>query len=716
VIARKEAANPEDGVADPVAEPAHAAEDDIRYAEMSEEWRQELLEPTGWGKVLETFAVSMRLAVGLTDAEGRLLGQCHNPQPVWRLVCGARPEAEGACPFCVGPPASCSAVRETLKTGKAVTVEDQAGLAHVAVPLSLGGHQLGALIAGQVFTRYPEPLRLERVARDSGISRTRLWQEAVQQVPVTRSTLQLYGNLLMSLGQAVLGERYAAILQRKLAQTSQRYRLFIDGVKEYALYTVDSAGRVTSWNSGAERLFGYTEAEILGRDSSSLLIPGILNRETLQQAMAEADQLGSVEFEGWRVRKDGTRFFGAGVMASMGQGREREYGRLVRDVTETRRSEQDLQQAQKLEGIGVLAGGIAHDFNNLLTGIMGGLSFVKTSLPGDDPAYRMLEIAERSSVRAAELVAQLLAYAGKGKFVVTRFDLSALILEMLPLIAASIPKTVELDLALTPGLPRMEADASQIRQIVMNLIINGAEAIGAEGGTVRVSTGVSDSGTDIFMQVKDSGSGMSETTKAKMFDPFFSTKFTGRGLGLAAVSGIVRGHKGKMQVDSIPGQGTTFRVTFPAERTERPADVSRLAEKPPAMVPLGSGSILVVDDEPALREMAEVILENSGYTVLAAKDGREAVEIFRKDPRKIAAVLLDMTMPVMGGHEAFRLIREIQPGVPIVMSSGYSEVAAREELGRDAVAGFIQKPYTAARLVASIRDAVAHSGQGEVVS
>jgi PAS domain S-box-containing protein len=711
VIARKQAAVPDHGAANLIQEPANAAEEEFRYADMSGEWRSELLEPAGWDKVLETFAITMRLAVALTDTEGRVLGQCHNPQPVWRLVSAARPAADGECPFCLAPPAACSAVKDALKTGEPVTAEDRAGLAHVAVPLSLGGQQLGTLIAGQVFTRYPEPLPLERVARDSGISRSRLWQEAIQQVPVTRSTLQLYGNLLMSLGQAILGERYAAILQRKLAQTSRRYQLFLDGVKDYALYTVDRAGRVTSWNHGAERLFGYSEAEITGQDSASMLAPGILNVEAMQQAKFEADQLGSVEFEGWRVRKDGTGFFGEGVLASIGD----EYGSLVHDVTETRRSEQDVLQAQKLEGIGVLAGGIAHDFNNLLTGIMGGLSFAKNSLPAEHPAYRMLEIAERSSVRAAELVAQLLAYAGKGKFVVTRFDLSALILEMLPLIAASIPKSVKLDLALTPGLPWMEADASQIRQIVMNLIINGAEAIGAEGGTVRVSTGAADSGAEIFMQVKDSGSGMSETTKAKMFDPFFSTKFTGRGLGLAAVSGIVRGHKGKVQVDSAPGQGTTFKVTFPAERAERPAEVLRPAEKPPPMAAQGIGAILVVDDESALREMAGVILENSGYTVLVAKDGREAVEIFRRDAAKIGAVLLDMTMPVMGGYEAFRLIREIQPRVPIVMSSGYSEGAAREELGSDAVAGFIQKPYTAARLVASIQEALEHSGR-EVVS
>jgi PAS domain S-box-containing protein len=714
VIARKETAVPDLGAADLIEEPA-VAERQLLDADMPAGWHSELLEPAGWDKVLETFAVTMRLAVALTDTEGRVLGRCHNPQPVWRLVIGGRPQADGECHFCLTPPAFCNAARDALKTGRATMVEEQAGLAHIAVPLALGGQQLGTLIAGQVFTRYPEPLPLERVARDAGISRIRLWQEAIQQVPVTRSTLELYGNLLLSLGQAVIGERYAAILHRKLAQTSQRYRLFIDGVKEYALYTVHGAGAVTSWNRGAERLFGYTEAEIMGRECWSLLVPGVLNREALQQAMVEANQLGSVEFEGWRVRKDGTGFFGAGVLASIGKGEGREYGSLIRDVTEIRRSEQDMQQAQKLEGIGVLAGGIAHDFNNLLTGIMGGLSFAKNSLPAEHPAYRMLEIAERSSIRAAELVAQLLAYAGKGKFVVTRFDLSAMILDMLPLIGASIPKAVKLDLALTPGLPWMEADASQIRQIVMNLIINGAEAIGGEGGTVRVSTDIADSGAEIFMQVKDSGSGMSETTKAKMFDPFFSTKFTGRGLGLAAVSGIVRGHKGKMQVDSTPGQGTTFRVTFPAARTERPVEVLRTADKPSPMAAQGAGAILVVDDEPAVREMAKVILENSGYTVLAAKDGREAVEIFRRDAGKIGVVLLDMTMPVMGGDEAFRLIREIQPGVPIVMSSGYSELAAREELGRDAIAGFIQKPYTAARLVASIQEALEHSGR-EVVS
>ncbi|HXB68467.1 MAG TPA: ATP-binding protein [Candidatus Acidoferrales bacterium] len=690
------------GAAAIFSDEANLSEEDLGYVDLSGEWRAELLDPEGWNQVLETFAGTMKMAVALTDLEGRLLGSCHNPQPVWHLARGARPAAGGACPFCLGPPGSCRAVADALATGAVVTVNDQAGLSHVAIPLSLGGQPLGVLIAGQVFTCYPEILPLQRVARDLGISSQDLWHQAIQQAPLRRATLQLYANLLGSLGEAFLGQRYAAILQRKLAQTSHRYRLFFDGVKDYALLTVDRAGRVTSWNIGAERMFGYREAEIIGQSYSCLLEPGDAALEVTRQSLAEADRLGWVECEGWRVRKDGTRFLCAGLLAAMGEGDNREYGRMIRDITEHRRSEQDLQQAQKMEGIGVLAGGIAHDFNNLLTGIMGGLSLVKTSLPPDDPAYPMVELAEQSSVRAAELVAQLLAYAGKGRFMITRFDFSALIEEMVPLIAASIPKTVDLELLLASGLPWIEADASQIRQIVMNLIINGAEAIGADGGTVRVSTGISDSGTSIFMQVKDSGSGMSDATKAKIFDPFFTTKFTGRGLGLAAVSGIVRGHQGQMQVDSTPGQGTTFTVFFPAVQ----AGALRLVNPPKSTVPRGTGTVLVVDDEPALRKMAGMILENSGYSVLAARDGREAVEIFRQNASKIVAVLLDMTMPVMGGHDAFELIRQIRPGVAVLLTSGYSETFAREELGRDIVAGFIQKPYSADKLVKSIQEAV----------
>ena len=432
---------------------ANLSEVEPRYSDMSPGLCDELLNPEGWNKVLGTFAGTMRVAVALTDHEGHMLGECHNPQPTWRLARAARPEAEVGCPFCLEPPAACSAVANALRTGSVVIVEDQAGLSHAAVPLSLGGHHLGALIAGQVFSHYPEPLPLQRVARDLGISRQQLWQQANRQVPVTRGTLRLYADLLMSLGQAFLGERYAVFLHRMLAQTNQRYRLFIDGVKEYALLTSDRSGHVTSWNDGAEGLFGFTEAEIMGQNTSSLVAPEAVYQEAQQRARSEAERLGSVDREGWWIRKDGSRFFGTGVLAAMGQ----EYGLLLRDDTEVRRTQEEMRQAQKLESIGVLAGGIAHDFNNLLTGIIGGLSFAKTSLTPDHPAYPSVEIAAQSGERAAELVAQLLAYSGRGRFVISRFDFSALIAELLPLISISIPKNGQVGssahagIALDPG-------------------------------------------------------------------------------------------------------------------------------------------------------------------------------------------------------------------------------------------------------------------------
>ncbi len=585
-------------------------------------------------------------------------------------------------------------------------VHDAAGLSHVAVPLSLGNLHLGALIAGQVFGRYPELLPLQRIAREAGVSPQVLWKEASRQAPVSGRTLGIYGDLLASLGQAFLRQRYAAILDRKLAETNRRYRLFIEGVKDYALCTLSLEGLVTSWNAGAQRLLGYSEDEILGEDFSRFFTPEDIERGIPQKELQTAGRGGLAQNEGWRVRKDGTRFFCSGVLAFAGEGDGRELGKLMRDVTEQRRNEEAMLQSQKLESIGVLAGGIAHDFNNLLTGILGGVSLAKDSLPADHPAYPMLNIAERSGEKSAGLISQLLAYAGKGFFVITSFDLSALIAETLPLIETSVPKTVHLLLQLGADLPAIQADASQIRQIVMNLIINGAESIGPEGGTLHVSSMLIKAGAEVCIEVRDSGSGMSDDTKARIFDPFYTTKFTGRGLGLAAVSGIVRAHKGRMEVESVLGEGSTFRVFFPASG----APVAPAGKSPAPGDLRGSGCILLVDDEPLLRQVGKTILERYGYSVLDAENGHEAVRIFRESADKIVAVLLDLTMPKMGGAEALRLIREIRPDVPVIISSGYSASATREHLGVGAIAGFIQKPYSAMQLAENLRAALVTGG------
>jgi CheY-like chemotaxis protein len=312
--------------------------------------------------------------------------------------------------------------------------------------------------------------------------------------------------------------------------------------------------------------------------------------------------------------------------------------------------------------------------------------------------------------KASHLTRQLLAYAGKGRFVTGRADLSVLVREITTLLQTSIPKTVQLRLELADSLPAVEADPSQLQQVIMNLVINGAEAVPeGQNGTVLVTTEAQEldeaylrqnfggevlsPGQYVALEVQDTGSGMTDEVRARIFDPFFTTKFTGRGLGLAAVMGIVRGHKGAIRVYSVPGKGTTFKVLLPS--TGKPADTARKLERSGSMN--GSGTILVVDDEPMVRSACKANLERFGYKVLLAKDGLEGIEVFGRHAAEISAVILDMTMPVLGGEEAFRRIRAIRPDARIVLSSGYNEVEAIRRFN-EGISAFIQKPYTSSSL------------------
>jgi signal transduction histidine kinase/ActR/RegA family two-component response regulator len=385
-------------------------------------------------------------------------------------------------------------------------------------------------------------------------------------------------------------------------------------------------------------------------------------------------------------------------------------------LQELARQEERLRQSQKIESVGILAGGIAHDFNNLLTGVLGNASLALETLPPHAPARGMIEGVVAASERAAHLTRQLLAYAGKGRFVVESLDLSRQVREIAALIQTSIPKNVQLRLDLADNQPMLQADGSQIQQVVMNLVINGAEAIPeGENGMVLVATGVQDvdqeylgtvlpgspvqPGRYITLEVHDTGTGMDEATQARIFDPFFTTKFTGRGLGLAAVLGIVQGHKGALKIYSAPGRGTTFKVLFPAG-----GEAPVAAPAPPETVHAAAkGHVLVIDDEQVVRQVAKRTLENFGYTVTACEDGPKGIEAFRKLADKVEAVLLDMSMPVMSGEETFRRLRSIRPEIKVILSSGYNEVEAISRFTGKGLAGFIQKPYTAARLSEIIR-------------
>ena len=398
-------------------------------------------------------------------------------------------------------------------------------------------------------------------------------------------------------------------------------------------------------------------------------------------------------------------------------------GTVLRDITERKQAEErqrnfeaKLQQTQKLESLGVLAGGIAHDFNNLLMGVLGNADIALLELPPESPARGELMNITTAALRAAELTKQMLAYSGKGKFVVEALNLSKLVEEMAHLLEVSISKNVVLKYNFSADLPAIEADASQIRQVVMNLIINASEAIGEKSGVVAVSTSVIKAdrsylsetyldenppeGDYVSLEVADTGCGMDEQTRKKIFDPFFTTKFTGRGLGLAAVLGIVRGHGGALKIYSEPQRGTTFKVLFPA--SQKPAEES-VATSATEQQWRGSGVILVVDDEEAVRIATKRMLEKLGFTVLTAEDGRAALEVFRGRADEIVAVLLDLTMPHLDGEETFRELRRIRPDVRVILSSGYNEQETTDRFAGKGLAGFLQKPYRVRQLGRKIR-------------
>ena len=384
---------------------------------------------------------------------------------------------------------------------------------------------------------------------------------------------------------------------------------------------------------------------------------------------------------------------------------------------ERERVEKKLREAQKLESLGVLAGGIAHDFNNLLTGVLGTASLARMDSPADSPILPYLDDIEEAATRAADLCRQMLAYAGKGRFVIQEVDLSAIVSETTHLLQSSIGKSVVLKMDLAEGLPAVSGDAAQIRQIVMNLVINASEAIGQKSGVVTVSTSLVHAdralldaspaepelpeGDYIHLQVGDTGSGMPPETLARIFDPFFTTKFTGRGLGLAAVLGIVHGHKGTLKVASEPGQGTVFDILLPCA-----AEPAAPRAKPDAGAHhwRGSGTVLLVDDERTVRVIIGRMLEAMGFTVITANDGREAVERFRAEGAGIRAVLLDLTMPHLDGEGAFRELRLLRPEVRVLLMSGYNEHEAMNRFIGKGLAGFLQKPFKTENLRARLEE------------
>jgi PAS domain S-box-containing protein len=392
---------------------------------------------------------------------------------------------------------------------------------------------------------------------------------------------------------------------------------------------------------------------------------------------------------------------------------------LATDVTEARRATEAMLHAQKLESLGVLAGGIAHDFNNLLVGILGNAGLALLEIAPDAPARRIVEQIELGAQRAAELTRQLLAYTGKGAFVVERLDLSAIARETIRLQQVAVAKDARLEHDLPDGLPPVEGDAAQLGQVVMNLVGNASDALAGRPGTIRVSTRATHvdasapttvhrvpelrSGEYVCLEVADTGCGMDAATRARIFDPFFTTKFAGRGLGLAVVLGIVRGHDGAIEVESAPGRGSTFRVLLPAASGVRVERRGASSSTPGEAGLAGGGTVLVVDDEADVRTVVTGMLRHLGFSTATAADGLEGADAFAARPDAFVAVVLDLTMPRMGGEEALRRIRRARADVPVLLMSGYDERDAVSRFLDGGPDAFLQKPFSIGDLATRLR-------------
>ncbi|MDI1477150.1 ATP-binding protein [Polyangium sp. y55x31] len=502
-----------------------------------------------------------------------------------------------------------------------------------------------------------------------------------------------------------------------------------------AAYTCDSEGLITFFNRPAEKVWGRAPRLRHEQDrfcgSFRLFTPEGTPIPHDECWMARALKTGEPH-NGFEIVIEQPSGAHVVALAHANPLRDRQ-GHLIGavnvlvDITDRKRAEEERRElearvfhAQKLESLGVLAGGVAHDFNNLLTVVTAQATLALAEVSHPSPLSAMLQEIIIASERAADLARQMLAYSGRGTFVSQHVRLDVVVREMAVLLRTIVSKGATLELDLSRAC--VDGDATHLRQVVMNLITNASDALAGKPGVIRLRTGVQSLSTPrqsacmadpippgdyAVVEVEDSGEGMSECVLARIFDPFFTTKVGGRGLGLAAVLGIVRAHRGLVDVTSRPGQGTRFTLLLPSA-VEHASVMPRAADEPSSCGDCSHGTILVVDDEDAVRRVAQRVLERAGYRVLVAVGGREAQRIFREHRHEISAVIADLSMGEIGGVELIRSLRAIEPSVPALIMSGYSSEDSTVISGLGVP--FLPKPFTANMLVASVREVLAERG------
>lgn len=585
------------------------------------------------------------------------------------------------------------------------------------------GLQTGDVVASSIATYFDEA-DLEIVAKNIASGREEPYQVTLRRPDGLRIPVEIRAKNVQYRGRRARATLVRDITERRrtFAALGRWEHLFRHA--HFGIASFRDEMRFELINPAFASMHGYAMEELLGEP-----IWRVVPQTSEAQVRADLELAASGGrriFEAVHVRKDGSEFpvlIDLSVVPQEEPGL-RYYAVHVRDQSAKKEAEKHramleerVRHAQTTESLAILAGGIAHDFNNLLVGILGNADVLVSELPVGSRVRTGAENLRTAARRAAELTQQMLAYSGKGRFVLASLDLNGLVEEMPELLNLTLGRQVPIRLELLPDLPEAPGDLAQVRQVLLNLLLNAVDAIVDESGEIAVRTGVSTSAPEgfviclpgpeapsssfVFVEVSDTGIGMDEGTMRRMFEPFFTTKFAGRGLGLAVVLGVVKAHHGSILVRSAPDGGTTIRVMLPTGSI----DVERapVSSTPPSAKWRGTGRVLVVDDEVAVRHVASAILTRAGFEVVVAQNGFQALEFFDAEPDAFRLVLLDMTMPELGGAEVFHALRARRPNLPVLLSSGYDESQAVTELGSAFPVHFIQKPYEVAALLSRVR-------------
>ena len=542
--------------------------------------------------------------------------------------------------------------------------------------------------------------------------RPRIQQTALSRLPMAASGPLVLITVNDVTDQFERGEKYRSARAQALeearirGESEEQYRLIV-GLTSSAILIGSTDGRIQDCNAAASRTFHYPKEEIIRLAISDLFPPkhAEMIRKVLAEELATGDHGLAVEAR----RKNGAAFPAEIIAKFFTAGGQRRLVAYIHDNTDRQRAEEALRYAHKQESLGVLAGGIAHDFNNLFCSVLGNLELASGLAGGKSPVSLYLERIRNEILRASELSQKMLALSGKGRFSLKKLDLNKVLEDLKPKLVAGLSQKADLIFRFAEGLPPIEGDAGQLQQVIQYLLANASEALDDKEGSIDLVTSIQDLEADtirrafvgqplapgryVTVEVADTGCGIPPENLLRIFDPFFSTKFAGRGLSLAVAQGILRGHKAGFAISSAVGMGTRFKIFFP---------VVPVATAPPRSVKQETGAIsglvLLVDDEPVLLEATAEMLEAAGYRVATAKDGLEAVEYYKEHQAEIALVLMDLTMPRMDGKAAFHAIRALNPAAWVVLSSGFSEHDAIHKFHSEGLGGFLPKPYRRAQL------------------